>query len=195
MRWGLSRPADSRKSGARRQCGQERALARHSDAPLLPAPCKRARWTRGRGRWVAPLTEAPPTRPARAASPRYRPPRVRRGRLAAIFLGDSPRRRRRMEPGGGRRERLPPPTPMPAPPPPRTKEGPASSSSRGEKAKQRAAQQELKQRQRAEVGGARRVGPAPLRRGHAPPGRRGGALLASAPPGVGECRAQLAGLS
>lgn len=62
-----------------------------------------------------------------------------------------------MEPGGARREKLPPP-PIPLPQqgtPPKGKDGP---SSRLEKAKQRAAQQELKQRQRAEVGGATLIG-------------------------------------
>ncbi|XP_060115289.1 small vasohibin-binding protein [Heteronotia binoei] len=52
-----------------------------------------------------------------------------------------------MEPGGARREKAPPP-------PPKAKEQPGS---RGEKAKQRAAQQELKQRQRAEIYALNRV--------------------------------------
>ncbi|XP_063001302.1 small vasohibin-binding protein [Elgaria multicarinata webbii] len=71
---------------------------------------------------------------------------------AAIFL-----RRRRMEPGGGRREKLPPPQAAP----PKAKEasggGGSSHNSRLEKAKQRAAQQELKQRQRAEIYALNRV--------------------------------------
>ncbi|XP_034976601.1 small vasohibin-binding protein [Zootoca vivipara] len=61
-----------------------------------------------------------------------------------------------MEPGGARREKLPPP-PIPLPQqgtPPKGKDGP---SSRIEKAKQRAAQQELKQRQRAEIYALNRV--------------------------------------
>ncbi|XP_054857804.1 small vasohibin-binding protein [Eublepharis macularius] len=51
-----------------------------------------------------------------------------------------------MEAGGARREK--------APPAPKAKEAPGS---RGEKAKQRAAQQELKQRQRAEIYALNRV--------------------------------------
>ncbi|XP_048374512.1 small vasohibin-binding protein isoform X2 [Sphaerodactylus townsendi] len=53
-----------------------------------------------------------------------------------------------MEPGGARREKPPPP------PPPKARE---QAGSRGEKAKQRAAQQELKQRQRAEIYALNRV--------------------------------------
>ncbi|XP_026547471.1 small vasohibin-binding protein [Notechis scutatus] len=67
-----------------------------------------------------------------------------------------------MEPGGGRREKLPPPPPPPVlPPPAKGKEGPGSSgvggNARLEKAKQRSAQQELKQRQRAEIYALNRV--------------------------------------
>ncbi|XP_061456708.1 small vasohibin-binding protein isoform X2 [Rhineura floridana] len=64
---------------------------------------------------------------------------------AAIFLRG---RRRKMEPGGVRREKVPPLPPPQQATPPKIKDGP---SSRLEKAKQRAAQQELKQRQRAEA--------------------------------------------
>ncbi|XP_034260632.1 small vasohibin-binding protein [Pantherophis guttatus] len=62
-----------------------------------------------------------------------------------------------MEPGGGRREKLPPP-PLVLPPA-KGKEGPGSSggNARLEKAKQRSAQQELKQRQRAEIYALNRV--------------------------------------
>ncbi|XP_032087968.1 small vasohibin-binding protein [Thamnophis elegans] len=64
-----------------------------------------------------------------------------------------------MEPGGGRREKLPPP-PLVLPPA-KAKEGPGSSGGGGnarlEKAKQRSAQQELKQRQRAEIYALNRV--------------------------------------
>lgn len=69
-----------------------------------------------------------------------------------------------MEPGGGRREKLPPP-PLVLPPA-KGKEGSGSSggNARLEKAKQRSAQQELKQRQRAEVGGGLSLR-RPLRRG------------------------------
>ncbi|XP_070615489.1 small vasohibin-binding protein [Erythrolamprus reginae] len=64
-----------------------------------------------------------------------------------------------MEPGGGRREK-PPPPPLVLPPA-KGKEGPGSSGGGGnarlEKAKQRSAQQELKQRQRAEIYALNRV--------------------------------------